>query len=154
VAVDTSNILFILSGAFVGIDRIIQDRKKGDHSMGFGAKVVKEEKMDPYAALDQVTELDLIRYGLIPEFIGRIPLVVAVNRLSENELVRILREPKNSLVEQYTRLFGTWAVNLEFTDDALHAIAKRVMDRQTGARGLKFAMVCLIKPHLKSRRNC
>jgi ATP-dependent Clp protease ATP-binding subunit ClpX len=99
--------------------------------------------------------MDLIRFGLIPEFIGmynqlirvfndyltgRVPLIVSVEKLSEDELVRILHEPKNSLIEQYAKLFHTWNIHLEFTNDALHSIAKRVLDRHTGARGLKFAM--------------
>jgi ATP-dependent Clp protease ATP-binding subunit ClpX len=87
----------------------------------------------------------LIRYGLIPEFVGRIPLVVSLNRLTEDELVRILKEPKNSLVEQYHHLFRTWNVDLEFSDDALHAIARKVIQRSTGARGLKFVMEEILK---------
>ena len=89
------------------------------------------------------TEGDLIRFGLIPEFVGRIPLIVSVQKLRREELIRILKEPKNSLVDQYTRLFATWDVELEFHDDALVAIAERVMKRQTGARGLKFVMVTI-----------
>jgi len=92
-----------------------------------------------------VTEGDLIKYGLIPEFVGRVPLVVSVNRLTEDELVRILKEPKNSLVEQYKKLFKTWSIPLVFTDDALHSIARRVMDRHTGARGLRFVMEEILK---------
>jgi ATP-dependent Clp protease ATP-binding subunit ClpX len=149
VAIDTTNILFILSGAFVGLDKVIQDRKKTTHSIGFGAKIKDKSFCEPtsHATLDlsEANESDLIRYGLIPEFVGRIPLVVSVKRLTETELVRILKEPKNSLVEQYTKLFESWNVDLEFTEQSLHTIAKRVMDRQTGARGLKFVMEEILK---------
>jgi len=146
VAIDTSNILFILSGAFVGMEKVIMERKKSEHSIGFGAKVKATPKPEnEQLQLSDVNEGDLIRYGLIPEFVGRIPLVVTVNKLNEDELVRILNEPKNSLVEQYTRLFNTWDINLTFTDGALHTIAQRVMNRSTGARGLRFVMEEILK---------
>lgn len=142
VAVDTTNILFILSGAFVGLDKVVQQRMKGDRSIGFGAKVSKPVDDEPLSdAMNLVNEGDLIRFGLIPEFVGRIPLVVSVQKLKKDELIRILKEPKNSLIEQYTRLFGTWDVELQFHEGALEAIAQKVILRQTGARGLKFVMV-------------
>ena len=148
VPIDTSNILFILSGAFVGLDRLIMNRGRGDRGLGFGAKVSKpasEVKPDPYKVMAKVTEADLIDYGLIPEFVGRIPLVVSVNALSEDELVRILHEPKNSLLEQYKKLFSTWNVDLSIPSASLHKIAQRVLDRKTGARGLRFMMEEVLK---------
>jgi ATP-dependent Clp protease ATP-binding subunit ClpX len=145
VAVDTSNILFILSGAFVGMDRVIQDRKKGDRSLGFGARVSAPIKQDYFEALEDVRELDLIRYGLIPEFVGRVPIIVPVQKLEQSELVRILTEPRNSLTRQFTELFSTWNVSLTMDEGSLAAIAQCVMDRSTGARGLRFAMEELLK---------
>lgn len=145
VAVDTSNILFILSGAFVGMDRVIQDRMKGTRSMGFGAKVSGPIKIDYHEALEDVRELDLIRYGLIPEFVGRVPIIVPVQKLQVADLVRILIEPKNSLTHQFKELFATWNVKLTFDEGSLNAIAQCVMDRSTGARGLRFALEELLK---------
>lgn len=143
--VDTTNILFIFSGAFVGMDKVIQERSIGERSIGFGAKVSAPVSKEKSYGLSDINERDLIQYGLIPEFVGRVPLVVGVNRLTESELVRILHDTKNSLVEQYTLLFKAWRVDLKFTRCALKSIAKRVMDRSTGARGLKFVMEEILK---------
>eukprot|EP00158_Paraphelidium_tribonemae_P005353 Partr_v1_DN27296_c0_g1_i2_m38626 putative atp-dependent clp protease ATP-binding subunit len=155
VAIDTSNILFILSGAFVGVQRLVDERFKGERSMGFSAStaasgssqvsVDKAKKTSRKSEMSDVTEVDLINFGLIPEFVGRIPLLVTVDKLTQSELVSILKEPKNSLVEQYTRLFATWSIDLEFTPESLDAIAQRVMHRETGARGLKFVMEEILK---------
>ena len=146
IAVDTSNILFILSGAFVGINKIADNRMQVRRSLGFGGSSASDAKADkPVVVGGAVNEADLISFGLIPEFVGRIPLLVSVDKLTEDELVRILSEPKNSLVHQYSSLFESWNVKLEFTDASLHSIAKRVMDRQTGARGLKFVMEEILK---------
>ncbi|KAI3640987.1 hypothetical protein MIR68_001865 [Amoeboaphelidium protococcarum] len=146
VAIDTSNILFILSGAFVGLDQVVAHRLKGVTSLGFGAKVADKSKAaDNFEALKNVSEADLIQYGFIPEFIGRVPIVASVSRLSEQELIRILTEPKNSLIDQYQTLFQSWKVRLDISNDALQSIVKRVIERKTGARGLKFALEEVLK---------
>lgn len=116
-------------------------------SIGFGAKVSSGSKniIDQNASSTKVTELDLIQFGLIPEFVGRVPLIVPVQQLSRKELVRILSEPKNSLVGQYIKLFSSWNVDLKFENGALETLATRVMERQTGARGLRFLLEELLK---------
>jgi ATP-dependent Clp protease ATP-binding subunit ClpX len=136
--VDTSNILFICGGAFSGLEKIIQNRSKKS-GIGFIAEV-----KGPDSAGEQVTELladcepeDLIKYGLIPEFVGRLPVVATLEELDEEALIRILIEPKNALTKQYQRLFEMEGVDLEFRDDALRAVAQRAMQRKTGARGLR-----------------
>lgn len=134
--IDTTNILFILGGAFVGLEKIIADRigKKG---VGFGADVEDTCGHDTGALLAQALPEDLHRFGLIPEFVGRIPVMAHVEELDEAELVRILTEPKNALVRQYARLFEMEGVELVFTEDALREIARQAIERQTGARGLR-----------------
>ncbi len=143
IKIDTTNILFILGGAFVGLEKIIADRigKKG---VGFGAELTDATKHDTGTLLGQVLPEDLHRFGLIPEFIGRIPVVAHVEELGEAELVRILTEPKNALVKQYQRLFGLEGVELSFTDDALTAVAVQAIKRQTGARGLRSILESLL----------
>ena len=134
--VDTTNILFICGGAFSGIEKII-NRRIASKSMGFGAEVrsIKEEKLGDL--LSKIQPADLLKFGLIPEFVGRLPIVSTLNELDEAALIQILREPKNALIKQYQRLFDMEKVNLKFTDGALVAIAKEALERKTGARGLR-----------------
>jgi len=138
--VNTSNILFIVGGAFAGLDKVIRNRsEKG--GIGFSAEVrSKDDRRKVGEILTGVEPEDLIQYGLIPEFVGRLPVVATLEELDEPALVRILTEPKNALVKQYGRLFEMEDCELEFRDDALHAIARRAMDRKTGARGLRTIM--------------
>jgi ATP-dependent Clp protease ATP-binding subunit ClpX len=135
--VDTSNILFICGGAFAGLDSIIRDRtEKG--GIGFSAQVVSKDDKKNVGQLFQLVEPeDLIKYGLIPEFIGRLPLIATLEDLDQETLVRILVEPRNALTKQYSKLFEMEKVDLEFESDALQTIAKLAMDRKTGARGLR-----------------
>ena len=134
--VDTTNILFICGGAFAGLDKLIDSRGKGS-SIGFGAKV-KNYKEQPLSELMKMLEPeDLIKYGLIPEFIGRMPIIATLDDLDEKSLVKILKEPKNSLIKQYQRLFEFEEVELEFKDEAINEIAKKAISKKTGARGLR-----------------
>ncbi len=134
--VDTTNILFICGGAFAGLDKLIDSRGKGS-SIGFGAKV-RNFKEQPLSEIMKMLEPeDLIKYGLIPEFIGRMPIIATLDDLDENSLVKILKEPKNSLIKQYQRLFEFEEVELEFKDDAISEIAKKAISKKTGARGLR-----------------
>ena len=134
--VDTTNILFICGGAFAGLDKLIDNRGKGS-SIGFGAKV-KSYKEQPLSEIMKMLEPeDLIKYGLIPEFIGRMPIIATLNDLDEKSLVKILNEPKNSLIKQYKRLFEFENVELEFKDEAILEIAKKAISKKTGARGLR-----------------
>ncbi len=135
IQVDTTNILFIVGGAFVGLDKIIE--KRGDQSsLGFGGKISDQKKED-FGILKGVQPQDLTKFGLIPEFVGRIPVVVSTEPLDESVLVKILKEPKNALVKQYQKLFKIDEVELEFDDEAVLAVAKTAMDLKTGARGLR-----------------
>ncbi len=135
--VDTANILFIVGGAFAGLEKVIQGRsEKG--GIGFSAEVrSKERKENLGEVIQRVEPEDLIKYGLIPEFVGRLPVVATLEELDQDALVQILKEPKNALTKQYKRLFEMEGVDLEFRDDALAAIAKKAMERKTGARGLR-----------------
>ena len=134
--VDTTNILFICGGAFAGLDKLIDSRGKGS-SIGFGAKV-KDFKEQPLSEIMKMLEPeDLIKYGLIPEFIGRMPIIATLDDLDEKSLVKILKEPKNSLIKQYKRLFEFEEVELEFKDDAISEIANKAITKKTGARGLR-----------------
>ena len=134
--VDTTNILFICGGAFAGLDKLIDNRGKGS-SIGFGAKV-KNYKEQPLSEIMKMLEPeDLIKYGLIPEFIGRMPIIATLDDLDEKSLIKILQEPKNSLVRQYQRLFEFEEVKLEFKDEAISEIAKKAIAKKTGARGLR-----------------
>lgn len=139
IQIDTTNILFICGGAFVGLEKMIEARigKKG---IGFGADIKKREEKEIGEILAQVLPEDLIKYGLIPEFVGRLPVVTAVNNLTEQDLVRILVEPKNALLKQYKRFFELDEVEIVFTDDALLAIAKKALKRASGARGLRAVL--------------
>jgi len=135
--VDTKNILFIVGGAFAGLDKVIRDRSDKT-GIGFSAQVKsKEDKRSVGEVLSTVEPEDLIRYGLIPEFVGRLPVVATLRELDEEALIRILTEPKNALTKQYHRLFDMEGVELEFREDALSAVAKKAMERKTGARGLR-----------------
>jgi ATP-dependent Clp protease ATP-binding subunit ClpX len=136
IQIDTTNILFICGGAFEGLERIIEARVR-QTSMGFGAPVASRTKRDVAALLAQIMPQDLLRFGLIPEFIGRLPIVVPLEPLDEDDLVRVLVEPKNSLVRQYQKILEMDNVELSFTEDALRAIAREAMARNTGARGLR-----------------
>jgi ATP-dependent Clp protease ATP-binding subunit ClpX len=137
--VDTTNILFICGGAFAGLDKIISRRHKGS-SIGFGAEVRDEEKRNVGEVLTDLEPEDLLKFGLIPEFVGRLPVIATLTDLDEPALVTILTEPKNALVKQYQRLFALEDVRLTFTEGALKAIAKRAIARKTGARGLRSIM--------------
>lgn len=135
IQIDTTNILFIVGGAFDGLDKIIQSRV-GKKTMGFGADV-KSQKKNIGELFKQIQPEDLIRFGLIPEFVGRLPVVVSLEELDEDALVRILTEPKNALVKQYKELFLMDNVELEFEEEALKLIAQKAIERKTGARGLR-----------------
>ena len=134
--VDTTNILFICGGAFAGLERIISDRMQGK-SIGFGATVAAPDERKTGEVLKSTEPEDLMKFGLIPEFIGRMPVIATLLDLDEDALVQILREPKNALVKQYQKLFEMEDVKLDFTDDALAAIAQKAIERKTGARGLR-----------------
>jgi len=134
--IDTTNVLFICGGAFSGLDKIIA-RRTGRNAVGFGADMRSKGAEESSALLTQVMPEDLVNFGLIPEFIGRLPVVSAVHQLRRDDLVRILTEPKNALVRQYQRFFGYDTIDLVFTDDALSEIAERALLRETGARGLR-----------------
>ncbi|PKQ13933.1 MAG: ATP-dependent Clp protease ATP-binding subunit ClpX [Alphaproteobacteria bacterium HGW-Alphaproteobacteria-1] len=134
--VDTTNILFICGGAFAGLDRIIAQRGKGS-AMGFGAEVKDPDARNAGELFKELEPEDLLKFGLIPEFVGRLPVLATLEDLDEDALVTILTEPKNALVKQYQRLFEMEGARLTFTDDALKAIAKRAIARKTGARGLR-----------------
>ena len=134
--VDTTNILFICGGAFAGLDKLIESRGKGS-SIGFGAKVKNKKDQLLSEIMKQLEPEDLIKYGLIPEFIGRMPIIATLDELDEKSLVKILKEPKNSLIKQYKRLFEFEEVELEFLDDAIVEIAKKAISKKTGARGLR-----------------
>ncbi len=134
--VDTTNILFICGGAFSGLEKIISKRI-GSKAMGFGAEVRSLKEEDLGQLLGKIQPTDLLKYGLIPEFVGRIPVIATLNELDEQALIQILREPKNALMKQYQRLFEMEKVHLKFTDGALIAVAKEALRRKTGARGLR-----------------
>lgn len=135
--VDTSNILFVCGGAFAGLDRVIRDRsEKG--GIGFSAEVKsKDDKKNFSEILHSVEPEDLVKYGLIPEFVGRLPVVATLEELDEDSLIQILTEPKNAITKQYAKLFEMEGCDVEFRDDALHAVARKAMERKTGARGLR-----------------
>ncbi|MFL6040651.1 MAG: ATP-dependent Clp protease ATP-binding subunit ClpX [Gaiellales bacterium] len=135
-SIDTTNILFICGGAFADLDRIIE-RRIGKNSVGFGSEVRSKKNRDTQELFQDVMPEDLISYGLIPEFIGRLPVVSAVHQLKRDDLVQILLEPKNALVKQYQKFFSYDNIDLVFTDDALTAIANSALERATGARGLR-----------------
>jgi ATP-dependent Clp protease ATP-binding subunit ClpX len=139
VPVDTTNVLFIVGGAFVGLEKIIESRI-GRGTMGFQAEVKSRKDKDLFELLNKVQPTDLIKYGLIPEFVGRLPVTATLSQLDGQQLVRILTEPRNALVKQYQKIFEFEDVSLRFTDDALETIAKRAVDRKIGARGLRMIL--------------
>ncbi|MGL5257293.1 MAG: ATP-dependent Clp protease ATP-binding subunit ClpX [Proteocatella sp.] len=136
IQIDTTNILFILGGAFDGMEEIIK-RRMGDKTLGFGAKIASTKEFESSALLEKIETQDLIKYGIIPEFVSRVPIVVSLKQLDEEALIKILKEPKNALVKQYRRLFEMDGVELEIEDDALISVASRALKRKTGARGLR-----------------
>lgn len=139
IQIDTTNILFICGGAFDGLEKIIENRT-GQKSIGFNAEIEEQRKKDLSELLKQALPQDFVKFGLIPEFIGRVPVVVSLDELDEEALVRILTEPKSAIVKQYKKLFELDGVTVEFEEDALTAIAKKAIERNTGARGLRSIM--------------
>ena len=145
IQIDTTNVLFIVAGAFAGLEKIVSDRV-GKRGLGFGAEVKSKAEIDTQDHFAEVMPEDLIKFGLIPEFIGRLPVVASVTNLDKESLVQILSKPKNALVKQYTRLFEMDGVELEFDEDALDAIADQAIHRGTGARGLRAIMEEVLLP--------
>ena len=141
--VDTTNILFICGGAFAGLDKVIAKRGT-ETSIGFGAKVNHFQDQGSGELIKQLEPEDLIKYGLIPEFVGRMPILATLEDLDENSLIKILKEPKNSLIKQYKRLFEFENVKLTFKDDAISEIAKKAINKKTGARGLRSIIESLL----------
>jgi ATP-dependent Clp protease ATP-binding subunit ClpX len=136
IQIDTTNILFICGGAFVGLESIVE-RRTAKKPMGFAADIVSRTERNLGKLLELSQPEDLIKFGLIPEFVGRLPVLATLHELSEDALVQILTRPKNALVRQYQRLFDFENVKLEFTEEALHAIALQAIERKAGARGLR-----------------
>ncbi|MBU4184808.1 MAG: ATP-dependent Clp protease ATP-binding subunit ClpX [Proteobacteria bacterium] len=159
VKVDTSNILFICGGTFTSLERIIQQRL-GSKVMGFGAKILRQEEKSIGDILRMVQPEDLVKFGLIPEFVGRLPVVATLDELNEVALIRILKEPKNALIKQFKKLFEIEGVNLRFTDSALAAIAMEASKRKSGARGLRAILEnCMLDimfeiPSLENVKEC
>ena len=139
VKIDTTNVLFVCGGAFVGLDTVVK-RRKGTKSIGFGAEVVSDNSMKLGEILDSVQPEDLLKFGLIPELVGRLPVIATMQELEEEDLVRILKEPKNALTKQYQRLFEFEDIRLRFTEGAMTAIAQKALKRKSGARGLRSVM--------------
>jgi ATP-dependent Clp protease ATP-binding subunit ClpX len=139
VKIDTTNILFICGGAFVGLENVVR-RRKGKKSIGFGSNVIGESTKKLGELLASVQPEDLLKFGLIPELVGRLPVIATMEELVEEDLVRILKEPKNALTKQYTKLFEFEKIKLRFTEGALTAIAKKALERKSGARGLRSVM--------------
>jgi len=139
VRIDTSNILFIVGGAFVGLDKVIK-RRTGTKAIGFGAKVVGESKKSYGELMAGIQPEDLLKFGLIPELVGRLPVIATMEELVEEDLIRILKEPKNALTKQYQKLFEFEGITLRFTEGALKAIAAKALERKSGARGLRSVM--------------
>lgn len=155
IQVDTTNILFIVAGAFAGLDKVVAERV-GKKGIGFGAEIDSKEQRDEADLLAQVQPGDLVKFGLIPEFIGRLPILAHVNDLDRDSMKRVLTEPKNSLVKQYKRLFAMDGAELTVTDGALGVIADKAAERKTGARGLRAIMEELLVPimyELPDREN-
>ena len=159
VKVDTSDILFICGGTFTGLEQIVQ-RRLGSKVMGFGAKIIKQEEKNIGEILKMVRPEDLIKYGLIPEFLGRLPVIATLGELNASALIRILKEPKNALIKQFKKLMEIEGVNLRLTDSALTAIAEEAMKRKSGARGLRAIMEkCMIDvmydiPSMENVKEC
>jgi ATP-dependent Clp protease ATP-binding subunit ClpX len=145
IQIDTTNVLFIVAGAFAGLEKIISDRT-GKRGIGFGSEIRSKKDLDASENFTEVMPEDLIKFGLIPEFIGRLPMVASVTSLDKEALVQILTEPRNALVKQYRKLFEMDGVELEFSDDALEAVADQAILRGTGARGLRAIMEEVLLP--------
>ncbi|MCX6465229.1 MAG: ATP-dependent Clp protease ATP-binding subunit ClpX [Pseudonocardiales bacterium] len=145
IQIDTTNVLFIVAGAFAGLEKIIGDRV-GKRGLGFGAEIRSKHDIDSSESFGETLPEDLIKFGLIPEFIGRLPIVASVTSLDKEALVKILTEPRNALVKQYRKLFEMDGVELEFTDDAMEAVADQAILRGTGARGLRAIMEEVLLP--------
>lgn len=139
IRMNTSNILFIVGGAFIGLEKMVEQRMRGN-TMGFGANIAAKKEQSLSALLDQVIPADFVQFGLIPEFVGRIPVITHVDDLEEDDLIRVLTEPRNALVRQYQKLFELDGVKLRFEKDALRAVAARAIERKTGARGLRSVL--------------
>ncbi len=159
VKVDTSNILFICGGTFTGLEQIIK-RRLGSKIMGFGANIVKQEEKSIGDILRMVQPDDLVKFGLIPEFVGRLPVIATLDELNDVALIRILKEPKNALIKQFKKLFEIEGVNLRFTDSAIAAIAKESLKRKSGARGLRSILEnCMLDimfeiPSIENVKEC
>jgi len=159
IKVDTTNILFICGGTFTGLEKIVQ-RRLGPKLMGFGAKIVQEKDRTIGETLKMLQPEDLIKYGMIPEFLGRLPVIATLHELNEDSLIRILKEPKNALIKQYQKLFEMEGVNLRFTDSALSAVSREAIKRKSGARGLRAIMEsCMLDimyelPSLENVKEC
>ena len=139
VKIDTTNVLFICGGAFVGLDAVVK-RRKGTKSIGFEAKVVSDKDVKLSDILDNIQPEDLLKFGLIPELVGRLPVIATMQELEEEDLIRILKEPKNALTKQYERLFDFEGIRLRFTEGAMVAIAQKALKQKSGARGLRSVM--------------
>jgi ATP-dependent Clp protease ATP-binding subunit ClpX len=153
--IDTTNILFICGGAFADLDRVVE-RRIGHKGVGFGASVSSKHNKDTGQLFQQVLPEDLVEYGLIPEFIGRLPVASVIHQLTRDDLVTILTEPRNALVKQFQRFFQFDGIELVFADDSLQAIADRALDRETGARGLRSILeetLLDVQFELPSRRD-
>ncbi len=159
IEVDTSKILFICGGTFIGLEKIIQQRI-GNQAMGFGSPIQTKREQKIHEILEQVVPKDLIKYGFIPEFVGRLPVIATLHELDESTLVQILTQPKNALIKQYMQLLNYEKVNLQVTEEALTAIAREAINRETGARGLRAIMENLMLdimydiPSLKGVEQC
>ena len=145
IQIDTSNILFICGGAFDGIEKIVEKRT-GNSALGFGAEIKNKAEFELEDVYSKVIAQDLVKFGLIPELVGRVPVITALQQLSKEDLIRILSEPKNALLKQFKALFNMDDVELEFTDDALIAIAEKTLEKKTGARGLRGIMEGVLMP--------
>ena len=154
-SIDTTNVLFICGGAFANLDKVIE-RRIGHQGVGFGAAIQSKEQRDTGEIFEHCLPEDLIQYGLIPEFIGRLPVMSAIHQLSRDELMQILTEPRNALVKQFQRFFQFDGIELVFADEALHSIADRALERETGARGLRSIIeevLLEVQFELPSRRD-
>lgn len=145
IQIDTSNILFICGGAFDGIEKIVEKRA-GNSSLGFGTEIKNKAEFELEDIYSKVIAQDLVKFGLIPELVGRVPVITALQQLSKEDLIKILSEPKNALLKQFKALFDMDDVELEFTDDALNAIAEKTLEKKTGARGLRGIMEGVLMP--------
>ena len=144
IQINTKNILFICGGAFEGLEKVIEKRK-GNHTVGFGGEILKKDEKKKVGIYHDVLPHDIVKYGLIPELVGRIPVIVSLSDLDKNALVRIISEPKNSLVRQYQKLFEMDGVQLTFAKGSMEAIAELALERSTGARGLRAIMENLMQ---------